>query len=119
MSESTTRKEVVAVAKDESWWNKEPAVVRGAVVGTVGAVATVAVIAGWIPLEQKQVIEDNAGTLVLVAFALVPVAQGLWTRIKAFAPKTAAEIAIVNTDAAFAAGKAGEAKPAPTLLSPP
>lgn len=119
MSEATKRAEVVAVAKDDSWWNREPAVLRGAVVSVVGSVATVAVVAGWLPQEQKQLLEDNAGTIVVAVAAIIPIAQGLWTRLKAFAPKTAATIAVVNTDEAYAAGKTGAPKPAPTLLSPP
>ena len=119
MTERKTGTEVVDQAQDASIWNTEPAVVRGVVISIVGAVGTILVVFGWLDADQKQQLEENAGTIAVAVLVIVPILQGLWTRLAAYAPRTAAEIAVENTDAAYAAGQVGATKPAPTLAPPP
>lgn len=103
--------EVLAQATDNSVWNTDPALVKGAVVGIVGAVASILVIGGYIDDGQKQQLVDNAGILVPAAFAVISILQAIWIRFSVYSPRTAAKIAVVN-----ARQPAGSE---PTLLSPP
>lgn len=111
MAQNPTRSEVVAQANDRGILNTEPALVRGAVVSVVGAVATILVISGVLDESQKHQLEENAGTIAVAVLVIVPILQSLWTRMAAYSPKTAAEIAVVN-----AAQPSGSV---PTLLPPP
>lgn len=111
MAQNPTPAEVYAQANDKSIFNREPALVRGAVVSIVGAVATILVVSGVLDETQKRQLEDNAGTIAVAVLVIVPILQSLWTRMVAYSPKTAAEIAVVN-----AAQPSGSA---PTLLGPP
>lgn len=121
MSEPTTRKEIVAVAEDTSVWNANPALTIAGVMGTVAmGVGFLTATGVYVPSPGVQAWANQYG-LAAAALAIGgwQYLQGWLTRNRAFAPKTAATIAVVNTDEAYAAGKAGEAKPAPTLLAPP
>lgn len=102
---------VIEQANDNSILNTEPAVVRGAVVSLVGAVGTVLVISGAISPEQKQVLEENAGTIAVAAMTILPILLSIWQRFSVYSPRTAARIAVEN-----AVQPAGAA---PTLMTPP
>lgn len=102
---------VIEQSRDNGWLNRDPAVVRGAVISAVGAIATLLVVAGWLDASQKQVLEDNAGTIALAVLTIIPILQAIWTRASVYSPRTAAKIAVVNA-----------AKPegaSPTLVPPP
>jgi hypothetical protein len=72
------------------------------------------------PPEQKQIIGDNAGTLVVVAFALVPVVQGIWARFSVWSGRSAAKVAIAKYQRGLVAGNPERADdPQPTLSSLP
>jgi hypothetical protein len=103
--------EVVEQAEDNSIWNTEPAVVRGAVISIVGAIATLLVVGGVLDADQKRTLEDNAGTIAVAVVVIVPILQSVWTRFAVWSGRTAAQIALENA-----------AKPAgavPTLAPPP
>jgi len=108
MAQNPTRSEVVAQANDNGWLNSEPAVVRGAVVSLVGAVATILVVSGVLDETQKQQLEDNAGTIAVALLVILPILQSLWTRMAVWSPKTAARVAVDSAQSGV-----------PTLLSPP
>lgn len=111
MAQNPSPAEVRAQANDSSPLNTDPALVRGAVVGIVGAVASILVIGGYIDEGQKQALVDNVGVIVPAVLVIASVIQAVWTRLAVYSPRTAARIAVVN-----AAQPSGSA---PTLLSPP
>lgn len=111
MAEPLTGAEVVEKAHDNSWWNKEPAVVRGAIVSLVGAAATVLVVSGVLDTEQKRTLEENAGTIAVAVMVIIPILQSVWTRLSVYSPRTAARIAVKNAELPRGVG--------PTMLTPP
>jgi predicted aspartyl protease len=102
---------VVEQARDTSWLNAEPAVVRGAVISVVGALATLLVVGGILDQDQKKQLEENAGTIAVAVMIILHILQSIWTRFAVYSPKSAATIAVVN-----AAAPAGAV---PTLDPPP
>ena len=111
MTEQKTGAAVVAQARDNSVWNTEPAVARGAVISIVGAAATVLVVGGILDAGQKQQLEDNAGTIAVAVLTIVPILQAVWTRFGVWSGRTAAKIAVENATSPVGA--------APTLTPPP
>lgn len=100
MTDTTlTGHEVVEQAKDNSVWNTEPAVVRGAVISIVGAIGTILVVSGILDTDQKQQLQDNAGTIAVAVVLILPILQGIWTRFGAWSGRSAARIALVNAKA--------------------
>lgn len=108
MAEHKTPSEVVAQAQDNSVWNTDPALVKGTVVGLVTAVGSILVIGGYIDETQKQALADNAGVIVPAVLGIAAVVQAVWTRRSVWAPRTAAQAAVVSA-------KTG----VPTLIPPP
>ena len=102
---------VVAQANDDGLLNTEPAIARGAVIALVGAVGTVLVVAGVLDEGQKQVLEENAGTIAVALLTIVPILQAVWTRFAVYSPRTAAGIAVENATSPIGS--------APTLEPPP
>lgn len=111
MAQNPTPLEVIKQAGDNSITNTDPALVRGAVVGIVGAVASILVIGGYIDEGQKQALVDNVGVIVPAVLVIASIVQAVWTRFAVYSPRTAAKIAVVN-----AAQPSGSA---PTLIPPP
>lgn len=109
MTDTTT--EVIEQAHDNSLPNTEPAIVAGAVVGIVGAVGSILVIGGYIDADQKKALEDSAGQIVPAVIVIAAIVQAIITRVRAYSPRTAARIALVNAKAPAGA--------APTLIGPP
>jgi hypothetical protein len=100
--------EVVEQAEDNSIWNTEPAVVRGAVISIVGAIATLLVVGGVLDANQKRTLEDNAGTIAVAVAVIVPILQSVWTRLAVWSGRTAARNAVESAVAGV-----------PTLDPPP
>ncbi|HTE20935.1 MAG TPA: hypothetical protein VK689_21430 [Armatimonadota bacterium] len=96
MTEHKTGYAVVEQAQDGSPWNAEPAVVRGAVISVVGAVATLLVVSGVLTIEQKEALEQNAGTIAVAVLVILPILQSVWTRFAVYSPRSAAKIAVSN-----------------------
>lgn len=111
MTDVITGHEVVRQATDNSPMNTEPAMVAGAVVGIVGAVGSILVIGGYIDEGQRKALQDSAGQIVPAVFVIAAIAQAIFTRMRAYSPRSAAQIAIVNA-------KAPAGTPA-TLIGPP
>lgn len=111
MSDPKTGAAVVAQANDDSWLNTEPAVVRGAVISIVGALATLLVVGGVLDAEQKRTLEENAGTIAVAVLVILPILQSVWTRFGVWSGRTVAKIAMEN------ASKSSSA--VPTLAPPP
>lgn len=109
--EQKVGREVLAQANDNSVWNTEPAVVRGAVISVVGAIGTLLVVSGVLDADQKQALEDNAGTIAVAVLLIVPIVQSVWTRFAVYSGRSAARIAVAT------ATKPGGA--VPTLDPPP
>lgn len=106
-----TGSKVIAQAHDNSIWNTEPAVARGAVISVVGAGGTILVVFGVLDNDQKMALAENAGTIAVSMLVIIPIMQGLWTRLAVWSGRTAARIAVAN-----AAKPSGAA---PTLAPPP
>jgi NADH:ubiquinone oxidoreductase subunit 6 (subunit J) len=102
---------VIAQSRDNSLLNTEPAVVRGAVISIVGALATLLVVGGVLDADQKRQLEENAGTIAVAVLVILPILQAVWTRFSVWSGKTVAEIAVENAHAPVGA--------APTLAPPP
>jgi hypothetical protein len=73
--------------------------VAGAVVGIVGAVGSILVIGGYIDEGQRKALQDSAGQIVPAVFVIAAIAQAIFTRMRAYSPRSAAQIAIVNAKA--------------------
>lgn len=99
MAQNPTRSEVVAQANNDSPLNTDPALVRGAVVGIVGAVASILVIGGYVDEGQKSALVDNVGVIVPAVLVIASVIQAVWTRLAVYSPRSAARIAIENANA--------------------
>lgn len=97
MSDPTTR-DVVRQAQDDSWLNKEPAMVRGAVISAVGGLGAVLVVAGVLDEGQKQALADNAGAIAFAVWIIVPILQSAWTRLAVWSPRTAAQVAVASAE---------------------
>ena len=98
-------------ARDDSFFNTEPAVLRGAILSGIGIATTVLVMTGVLSPEQKQILEDNALTIAAAIIAILPILQAIWTRFAVYSPRSAARTAVNN--AALPAGSP------PVLKSPP
>jgi len=85
---------IVAQATDNSILNTEPVLVKSTVVGIVGAVAAILLLGGWITPEEKAALETNAGVIVPAVIVILQIVGAIWARMSAYAPKTAAKIAI-------------------------
>lgn len=109
--QNLTGHEVREQAQDPGILNTEPAVVRGAVISAVGAIATILVVLGVLTEEQKTVLQDNAGAIALAVITILPILQAIWTRASVYSPRTAAKVAVANADSPVLAP--------PTLLPPP
>jgi hypothetical protein len=103
--------EVVRQATDNSLMNTEPAAVAGAVVGIVGAVGSILVIGGYADTGQIDVLKNEAGIIVPACFIIAGTVQAIWTRMKAYSPRSAARIAVAN--AAATAGSVPALDPPP------
>lgn len=103
--------EVVAQAKDNGLFNTNPVVAANAIVGAIAAVGSILVIGGYVDSSEVEQIKAAAGQIVPAAFIIVSVIAGIWGRMHAYSPKSAAIIAVTN-----AAAPAGAV---PTLDPPP
>lgn len=98
-------------ATNTSFLNTDPAVARGAIISIVGAIGTILVISGVLDAEQKRQLEENAGTIAVAVLVILPILQSVWTRAAVYSPRTAAEIAVTNSEQPAGAP--------PTLAPPP
>ncbi len=99
MSDQKAGVEVREQARDSSLFNAEPAVVRGAVISIVGAIATLLVVSGVLDPDQKKQLEENAGTIAVAVLVILPILQSIWTRFAVYSPRSAAKIAVTNATA--------------------
>lgn len=120
----TTGDAVVRQANDDSWWNKDPLVVKAAVTGAVGSVLLALGAFGLVTEEQRLVIMEQVGNIAYGVFVVLPLVVAMVTAIAGkvgktgvFSPKTAAEVAVVNYNRGKVtyAEAAGGARPGPTL----
>jgi uncharacterized membrane protein len=106
---------VVEQSRDNSWWNRDPLVVKAAVVGFATSIAVALGAFGLITEEQRDIIITQVGNITVGVVVLAPLVislvTALWARLSVFSPRTAAKIAVLN-----ASRPAGSE---PTLLSPP
>lgn len=111
MTDVIIGRDVTKQATDNSLGNTEPAIVAGAVVGIVGAVGSILVIGGYIDEDQRKALQDSAGQIIPALFVIAAIVQAIITRMRAYSPRSAAQIAIVNAQA--------PAGTPPTLVGPP
>src|SRR5215218_5090034 len=102
--------EVHRQALDNSLMNTDPVLVRTTIVGVVSAILAILVIGGYVTGDEKSAIEDQAGIIVPAVLILAQVIGGIWSRMAAYSPQSAAKIAVAN-----AAAPAG----AVPILDPP
>lgn len=106
---------VVAQASDDSILNTEPIVAKAAVVGVATSVLLALGAFGIVTEEQRLTIIEQVGNITYAVFVILPIIVALltavWSRLSAYAPRTAARIAVAN-----AAAPAGSA---PSLIGPP
>lgn len=111
MTEVITGHEVVQQATDNSLGNTEPVGLTQTVMQIVGVVVAALVFKGYIEPNEGAFITVQALILVGAILSLAAFIGAALGRARAYSPKTAATIAIVNA-------KAPAGTP-PTLLSPP
>jgi uncharacterized membrane protein len=115
MNDTMTGDEVVAQSQDNSWWNRDPLLVKAAVVGVTTSILLALGAFGLVSEEQRGAITHAVGETVYWAFVLLPLVisftTALWARLSVVSPRTAAKIAVRN--AALPTGSA------PTMLTPP
>ncbi len=88
--------EVVAQSRDGSLTNTEPVMVRNAVVGIVSAVLSILVMGGYIYPGERTGIEEQVGIIVPAVLVLAQIISGVWSRMGAYSPRSAAKIAVAN-----------------------
>jgi fumarate reductase subunit D len=103
--------EVIRQANDGGVFNTEPVVAANAIVGIVAAVGSILVIGGYVDSDQVDQLKSAAGQIVPAVFLIASIVAGIWGRMHAYSPKSAAIIAVTN-----AAAPAGAV---PTLDPPP
>lgn len=101
---------VVAQAEDNSLENTNPVAWRGALGSIVALLLMIAVYQGWITQDSSNVVSENIDKIIDAILVILPIAIALWARLKAYAPKTAAKIAVANASAISSV---------PTLVTPP
>jgi hypothetical protein len=110
-----TGQAVVAQANDDGLMNKDPLVVKAAVVGVVTSVLVALGAFGLVTEGQRTTIIHAVGEITYYVFVLLPIvvslATALWARLSVYAPRTAARIAVLNAEKPAGA--------APTLITPP
>jgi peptidoglycan/LPS O-acetylase OafA/YrhL len=96
----TTGEEVRAQAVDTGIMNTEPVVAKAAVVGVVSSLLVALGAFGLVTEEQRTIIVEQVGNITYALFVVLPLvitmASALWGRLSAYAPRTAALIAIAN-----------------------
>lgn len=97
--EQKVGEEVHEQATDNGIWNTEPAAAAGAVVSIVAAVGSILVIGGYADNEQIEALKSSAGIIIPACFVIAGAVQAIWTRMKAYSPRSAAKIAVVNAKA--------------------
>lgn len=112
MTEPKTPSEVVAQAQDNSWWNKDPLVMKAAAVGIATSIAVSLGAFGLITDEQRTIIIEQVGNITFGVFVILPLvislATALWARLSVFSPRTAARAAVTSATTGV-----------PTLMPPP
>lgn len=103
--------EVHRQANDNSIGNTDPVMLRTTIVGVISAVLAILVIGGYVTAGEKSAIEEQAGIIIPAVLILAQVIGGIWSRMAAYSPRSAAKIAVVNALAPAGA--------VPTLDPPP
>lgn len=112
MSEATkTGAEVRAQARDNSLENTEPLAWRGILGAFLTFVLLFLKAQGLLTDEESGIISSQAEVIVDALIVLIPAAFMFWGRLKAYAPRTAAKIAVQNSALPVSAE--------PTLMTPP
>lgn len=115
VGDGKTGAEVIRQSRNDSWWNKDPLLMKAAVVGVTGSICLALGAFGIVSEEQRLTIIETIGNITYGVFTLLPlffaIVTALWARLSVFSPRTAAKIAVANAAAPSGA--------APTLLSPP
>jgi hypothetical protein len=111
MTDALTGHEVVRQAADDSLGNTEPVALTQTIMQIIGVVVAVLVFKGYIQPNEGAFITAQSVILIGAIISLSAFVGAALGRARAYAPKTAATIAIVNA-------KAPAGTP-PTLLSPP
>lgn len=99
MSEAKTGQEVVAQAADNDLDNREPVALAQIVAQVVGVVVSFAIFKGYIEPTEGAFISAQAIALFAAIQALAGVIGAAVGRAKAYSPKSAATIAVVNAKA--------------------
>jgi hypothetical protein len=96
----TTGEEVRAQAADNSIINTEPIVAKNTVVGIVSSLLVALGAFGLVTEDQRVIIIEQVGNITYGLFVVLPLVittvSALWARLSAYAPKTAALIALAN-----------------------
>lgn len=100
MAEEPTGQAVVEQAQDKSFWNTDPAIAKAAVTGLINGAVTIGVVFGVMTEDQREPLTEGIGQVVvggLVTLSIVvPIVQGIWTRLSVWSPKHAAAAAVEN-----------------------
>ena len=96
----TTGEQVREQAADTSIMSTEPVLAKAAVVGVVSSILVALGAFGLVTEEQRTIIIEQVGNVTYGLFVIAPIAitvgTALWQRLSAFAPRTAALIALAN-----------------------
>jgi hypothetical protein len=96
MAEPRTGAEVKALANDDSLPATEPVLLRSTIIGIVSAVLSILVLSGVVTGDERAAIEEHVGVIVPALLLLLPVLSGIWSRLAAYSPRSAARIAVTN-----------------------
>lgn len=99
MSEAKTGTAVIAQAADNSLDNTEPVALAQIVAQVVGVVVSFAIFKGYLEPNEGTFISAQAITLFAAIQALAGVIGAAVGRSKAYSPKSAATVAVVNAKA--------------------
>jgi|SRR6188768_395849 len=111
MADMKVGQEVRAQSVDNSFGNTEPVLQAGTLTGVVSAILAILLIGNVIDEDQRKVLEENIGIIIPALIFIAPVIASLIGRLRAYSPRSAAKIAVANSNSA--------AGSAPILDPPP
>lgn len=112
------KSEVAKQATDGSLDNTEPVTFRQLAAQIVGIIVAVLIFKGYLEPSEGAALGVQSGVIVGAIMASAGILGAVAGRMKAYSPKTAAKIALTNSQAAYAAGQVNTQNPPPTLLNP-
>ncbi len=100
MTDTKTGGAVFAQANDNSWWNKDPLMVKAGVVGITTSILIALGAFGLVSEDQRTLVIEQVGNITYGLFVILPLLisllTGVWARLSVYSPRSAARIAVDN-----------------------